>query len=206
MNGVIIARNVEPGQTLAAQDAAFIMSDHLLVVAQVDETDMAKISLGQSAEITLDAYPAATTPAKVTHIAYEARTVSNVTMYDVQVAPLEVPDYMRSGMTANVSFKIAEKSDILLLPISSIRKEEKRSLVYLKGLTQGNEPDSVEVVTGLSDGKTVEVVSGIKEDDVVLQVVVNRGEKKNETGSNPFSPFPQAGKNKSGGGGGPPPH
>ena len=214
MKGLIIANDVEPGQTISAQDVAFIMSDHLIVVAQVDETDMAKIELGQKTNLTLDAYPDESITAAVTHIAFEARTVSNVTMYDVQVSPSSVPDTMRSGMTANVSFNVAEKAGILLLPASAVHSEKGRSLVYLKdrgeaGRQGQKEPSATEIETGLTDGKMVEVLSGVTENDIVLQAVASRSDKRNDSPGNPFSPFGGGGTRGSGRGGGappPPPH
>ena len=208
MDGVIIARAVEPGQTISVNDAAFVMSDHLLVLAQVDETDLARVKLGQQAEITLDAYPNDLISAKVTHIAYEARTVNNVTMYDVQVTPHKVPAAMRSGMTANISFKVAEKQGVLLLPVAAVNTSNGHSTVIMhhakmNSPKNGEPPQQpVEITTGLTDGKVVEVVAGLKENDTIAQMVINR-EKKDTAGNTPFFGPPKMKSNK--GGGGPPP-
>src|SRR4051812_46219417 len=99
--GTIIARNVESGQTFTVSDAILSMSDRLTVKAQVDETDIAEIKLKQTASIVLDAYPRAQIEAVVDQIAYDAKTVNNVTTYVVDVLPTTTPKYMRSGMTAN---------------------------------------------------------------------------------------------------------
>ena len=92
------------------------MSDRLTVKAQVDETDIAEIHLKQRAEIVLDAYPDRAIPARVDQIAYEAKTVNNVTTYIVDVLPDKTPSFMRSGMTANVTFLTADKKGVLLVP------------------------------------------------------------------------------------------
>jgi macrolide-specific efflux system membrane fusion protein len=104
INGTIISRNAEAGQTITTSDAILVMSDLLIVKAQVDETDMAQIKLKQEAEIILDAYPKTTIPAKVDKIAYEAETVNNVTNYKIDLIPHHPTELMRSGMTANVTF------------------------------------------------------------------------------------------------------
>ena len=91
IDGTIILRSAEAGQTVAATDAPLTMSDRLTVKAQVDETDIAQIKLKQSAMIVLDAYPAEKIPAKVDQIAYDAKTTNNVTTYEVDVLPDQTP-------------------------------------------------------------------------------------------------------------------
>ncbi|MBI2441735.1 MAG: efflux RND transporter periplasmic adaptor subunit, partial [Lentisphaerae bacterium] len=83
LDGDIIARKIEPGQTITASDVLYVMSDRLIIEAQVDETDIGRIALLQAAEITLDAYPQNVISGHVDHIAYEAKLVNNVTTYMV---------------------------------------------------------------------------------------------------------------------------
>ena len=186
INGTIILRSVEPGQTFTSQDAVLVMSDRLTVKAQVDETDLGQIRIGQRAEVTLDAYPDKTIPADVLQIAYDAKTVNNVTTYQVDVLPGELPDFMRSGMTANVSFSVASRTDVLLLPVETVRISEGRSLVLLR-VQDSRQPVEREVRTGLSDGKNIELLSGLNEGDVVVVEQVKSGATQ---GTNPFAPFP----------------
>ena len=124
ISGMIIIRGVESGQTVTNNDAILVMSDRLTVKAQVDETDMAQIQLGQKAEIILDAYPKQTIAAKVDRIAYDARTVNNVTTYVVDVLPITPPVTMRSGMTANVTFTVSFRQQVLWVPTETIRTGE----------------------------------------------------------------------------------
>ena len=130
--GVVIQRATEPGQTIAATDSVFVISDHLLVVAQVDETDMARVQLGQNAQVGLDAYPGEKVTGKVHRIAFEAKTVNNVTMYDVQIDPEKVPDFMRSGMTASVQFKVEEHKNVVAVPSTLVHQENGRTFVLKK--------------------------------------------------------------------------
>ena len=81
-----------------------VLSDHLIVRAQVDETDIGKITPDMKAIITLDAYPDTKIKASVEHIYYESKTVNNVTIYEVDLIPEEVPAFFRSGMNATVDF------------------------------------------------------------------------------------------------------
>ena len=107
------------------------MSNRLIVKAQVDETDIGKVKPGLRARINLDAYPQENLEARVDHVAYEAKTVSNVTVYEVDVAPQRVPDFLRSGMTANVVFLAASKRDALLLPAEAVRQDDGGASVLL---------------------------------------------------------------------------
>ena len=97
IEGTLILRNVEPGQSFTSTDAVFVMSDRLIVVAQVDETDIGLIRLKQPARIELDAYPGRHFDGRVEQIAYDAKTVSNVTTYAVDVLPGRRPRCRRRG-------------------------------------------------------------------------------------------------------------
>lgn len=186
INGTLILRNVEPGQTFTSSDAIFTMSDRLTVKAQVDETDISQIKLKSSAEIVLDAYPGKKIQGAADQIAFDAKTINSVTKYIVDVLPEKMPDFMRSGMTANVTFFIESRNDILLVPNEAIKVRDGRTIVSLKGLDVKEQPQDIQV--GISDGKNTEVLSGLKVGDVVLvaEIKLNRDAKK---GSNPFSPM-----------------
>jgi macrolide-specific efflux system membrane fusion protein len=188
IDGTIIVGEVQPGQSFTSQDSIFVMSDRLTVKAQVDETDIAQIHLKQKAQIVLDAYPDRTIPARVDQIAYDATTVSNVTVYIVDVLPDKTPAFMRSGMTANVSFDSASAKGVLVLPSAAIRTRDGRSYVLLAPPEKKAKPVEKEVQLGLSDGKRVQILSGVSEGDVVLvsEPTFTDGSAQ---GSNPFSPF-----------------
>jgi len=190
LDGTIILRNVEPGQTISNNDSCFSLSDRLIVNAQVDETDIAKIRLKQGARIVLDAYPDQTMSAHVEKIAYDAKTVSNVTTYVVNVLPDHVPPFMKSGMTANVYFVIESKKNVLLLPSEAVKSRDMSSYVLTKGQQQNGTPAEKTITTGMSDGKQVEIVSGLIEGETILIPQFTSASGKVSTGSNPFIPSP----------------
>ena len=187
ISGTIIQRNVEPGQTFTTSDAVLVMSDRLTVKAQVDETDLAQIYLKQKAEITLDAYPDKVFSANVDQIAYEAKTVNNVTTYIIDVLPTETIDFMRSGMTANVTFFGKTKEGIILIPSEFIKYEGGRSIALVK---TDKKPQSRDIKLGISDGKNTEVVSGLEEGEIVTLIL----NKKDKSGVNPFAPIGPGGQ------------
>lgn len=187
INGTIIQKNIESGQTFTTADAILVMSDRLTVKAQVDETDIAKIKVKQNALITLDAYPEKKIQAQVDLIAYDATTVNNVTTYIVDVLPKEPPEYMRSGMTANVVFVVDSKRDVLVVPTEAIKSDGKKNMVSMKGADSKQRLER-EVQLGISDGKKTEIVAGLQAGEKILvQEFKIKGQKS--SGANPFSPM-----------------
>jgi len=187
IDGEVIVATTQPGQTVTTADAVVVLSDHLIVRAQVDETDIGKISADMKAMITLDAYPDAKINAAVEHIYYESKTVNNVTIYEVDLKPEEVLAFLRSGMNASVDFIQHGKTNALLIPQEAVQKEKDEDFVYLKQ-NNGQEPLAVRVKLGISDDKNVEVLSGINEGDRIIVKTKKYALPKNTTGRNPFMP------------------
>ena len=169
IGGEVIVRSVEPGQTVTSGDVVLVISDRLIVKAQVDETDIGKIARGQEATVSLDAYPETEVPATVDHIAFESRVVSNVTIYEVDILPETVPGIFRSGMSANVEIVQEIKRDVLTLPLEAVERTRDGNFVLAAG--EGDRPPRrTPVRTGISDGDRVEIVAGLEEGDRVLVV------------------------------------
>jgi len=187
IDGEVIVATVQPGQTVTTGDAVIVLSDRLIVRAQADETDIGKIKLGQSAWITLDAYPDTKIKATVDHIYYESKTVNNVTIYEVDLLPENVPEFFRSGMNASIDFIVESKDNALLLPEEALSKEKDKAYVLVKSLQNG-EPTKQPVELGISDGKNIEIVSGIGPDDTVILKTKKYALPKSNTGTNPFFP------------------
>ncbi len=189
INGTIILRNVEAGQTFSNQDSVFSMSNRLTIKAQVDETDLSQIKKGQDTTVVLDAYPNEKLAGKVEKLAYDAKTVSNVTTYTVDILPLQTPDFMRSGMTANVTFLVSQKLDALSIPSESIKYKEGKPTVLLPDPSDPKKPPTeLEIRLGVSDGKLTEVLEGLVEGQTLLIADLKSSAGKTP-GSNPFMPF-----------------
>ena len=189
LNGVVISKDIEPGQTVTNQDVVVVLSDRLIISAQVDETDIGQIQLGQETEIIIDAYPQYILQGCVAHIAYEAETINNVTIYQIEVAPDSVPSFMKSGMTANVIFFVASKKDVFILPSEAIRQYNGQTSVLIPNLENKKHPFSKEIEIGLTDGKKTEIISGLEEGEVVLVVQMQSLRSSNMPARNPFVPF-----------------
>lgn len=190
LSGTIVLKNVEQGETFTSTDSLFSMSDRLTIKAQVDETDIADVKVGQKAEIILDAYSDQKILGTVDKVAFDATTVSNVTTYIVDVLPDTIPEFMRSGMTANVTFLVSSKSDALLISADALHIKDGRSLVLIR---QDGDEIEKEVTIGATNGKQIEILSGLTAGDVVLSPKIKL--EKGKGGSSPFNPM---GKGKGG--------
>ena len=200
LDGTVIVRAVEPGQTVTTSDPVVVVADRLIVKAQVDETDIGAIAVGQSATIGLDAYPQQQIDAHVDHVAYEAKTVNNVTIYEVDVLPDAVPPFMRSGMTATVTCLVAQKRGALAVPAEAVRNGDRGASVLRPPATPWARPARAPVTTGLTDGKWTEIISGVREGETVLVASLRMLPGGAQRGGNPFSPFggrrPEQGRNR----------
>ncbi|MFA5259992.1 MAG: HlyD family efflux transporter periplasmic adaptor subunit [Candidatus Omnitrophota bacterium] len=188
INGDVIVRAVEPGQTVTTSDPVLVLSDRLIVSADVDETDIGRVTVGQKAVIGLDAYPDIKVNAQVNHISYESTLVNNVTIYAVDIVPESVPEVFRSGMSANVEIVVQEKNGVLLLPLEAVKDKDGRTVVLVKDPASGNQL-LVSVQTGVKDDDHVEIVSGLSTSDtVILSDQTFSLPAARSTGRNPFMP------------------
>jgi macrolide-specific efflux system membrane fusion protein len=187
IDGEVIVATTQPGQTVTASDAVLVLSDRLIVRAQVDEVDIGKITVGKKAIVSLDAYPEEKIDAVVDHIYYESKTVNNVTIYEVDLMPAEVPLFFRSGMNATVNFIEESKEGVLLIPIEAVFKEKGNDYVWVK---QNDNPEPLKalITLGLSDDKNVEVLSGINQDDKILLKMSKYSLPTATKSKNPFMP------------------
>jgi len=187
IDGEVIVRSVEPGQSVTTAAAVLVLSDRLIVDAQVDETDIGKIKISQAVTITLDAYPAIEIKGTVDHIAYESKLVNNVTIYDVEILPEQVPEFFRSGMSANAAIEVQNKNNVLLIPNEAVVKEKGGNFVRIAG-TPGSAPELRKISLGMSDDVNVEVVSGLNPNDTIILASKSFVLPQDKTGSNPFMP------------------
>ena len=188
IDGEVIVATTQPGQTVTTSDDVVVLSDRLIVRAQVDETDIGKIKVNQKASISLDAYPNVKIKAKVDHIYYESKTVNNVTIYEVDLIAEEIPPFFRSGMNATVDFIDKSKENILLIPVEAAHKDKAGDYVFVK-IEPDKEPVKTLVKLGMTDDKNIEVISGLKESDHIVVKAKKYVLPKNAAGgTNPFMP------------------
>jgi membrane fusion protein, macrolide-specific efflux system len=187
IDGKVIVRTFEPGQTITTTDALLVLSDRLIVKAQFDETDIGRIKIGQQAIINLDAYPKDKIKGSVDHIAYESQLVNNVTIYDVDIVPREVPDFFRSGMSANVEVIEDSRKGVILIPLEALQNNQGEKFVMLKKV-KGKGMEKRQIKVGLTDIDSAEIISGLSLSDIVLIKDQKYVPQKQDTSTNPFMP------------------
>jgi len=186
IDGEVIVRAVEPGQTVAASDAVLVLSDRLVVSGQFDETDIGGVRKGQAALVTLDAYPDVKLEGVVDHVAYESEMVNNVTIYNVEILPKDMPDMMRSGMSVTVEVIEKKAEDVMTIPSSAIHYDAERQYVLVRDSRGKITERDIEV--GLNNDQTAEVISGLGAEDSVIAQDTSYLPERKKSGTNPFIP------------------
>lgn len=127
VDGVVISRNVDVGQTVAASLQAptlFVIANNLTkmqVHANVDEADIGKISEAVDVRFTVDAYPNDTFVGRIQEIRLNPQTVQNVVTYSVIIA-VDNPDLkLKPGMTANITITVDQRENVLRVPNAALR-------------------------------------------------------------------------------------
>jgi len=182
MDGVVIDKTVEVGQTVAASFSTpnlLTIGDLLVmqVTTSIDEADVGQVAVGQEAEFTVDAFPHRVFKGNVSKVYYAPVTVQNVVTYSGIIEVQNPERILRPGMTANVKIITSRKKGVLTVPSSALRVVMDVPYKEPKGLQRGTrtvwvmrgeKPSPVQVKVGVTDFTNTEIVSGLKEGDVVV--------------------------------------
>lgn len=147
IDGVVLDRAVEVGQTVAASfntPTLFTIANDLTqmkVEAKVDEADIGQLKDGQRVEFTVDAFPSKKFSGSVTEIRLQPITTNNVVTYTVVIGAPNPNNILKPGMTANATFFVTERKDILLVPAKATRfnpdPETLAKVMPMNGVPQG---------------------------------------------------------------------
>jgi HlyD family secretion protein len=216
VDGVVISRNVDVGQTVAASLQApiiFAIADDLTkmqIDTNVAEADVGVVAVDQDVDFTVDAFPNRTFHGKVVQVRNAPITVQNVVTYDTVIGVSNSDLKLKPGMTANVSIIIAHKDDVLLIKNAALRyrpadamppetrsspsgarpsggSRERRSGERTVYVLSGSRPRPVQIKAGISDGIATEVTEGLKEGDRVVTAELTSPTAAASPGANPFS-------------------
>ncbi|HEU4402336.1 MAG TPA: efflux RND transporter periplasmic adaptor subunit [Candidatus Polarisedimenticolia bacterium] len=189
IDGVVISRNVDVGQTVAAS----LQAPTLFTIAQdlrkmqvdtnVAEADVGKLRAGMPTAFNVDAFPGEAFKGVIRQIRNAPQTLQNVVTYDA-VIDVDNPDLkLRPGMTANVTFTYAEKDGVLKVPNAALRFRPPNGIAAAAPrpapgrrtlwLLQGGKPVPVTIGMGLSDGTVTEAAEGdLHEGDALITEAV----------------------------------
>jgi HlyD family secretion protein len=141
MDGVVIRRPVELGDTVMSGVSSFNAGTVLMTVADVEtmiikaginEVDIGKVRLEQPVKVTLDAYPKVKFAGKILRIAPAARLEEKVKVFDVEIAIEHQGAELRTGMTANIDILGEKRAKVLTVPVEAIFKKDDAEVVYVK--------------------------------------------------------------------------
>jgi len=141
MDGVVIRRNIELGDTVMSGVSSFNSGTVLMTVADVEtmiikaginEVDIGKVRLAQPVKVTLDAYPKVKFAGTIKRISPAARLEEKVKVFDVEVAIERQGAELRTGMTANVDIVGEKRDKVLSVPVEAIFKKDEKEIVYVK--------------------------------------------------------------------------
>ena len=192
---MIISRSVVVGQTVTNSTVLFELSDRLIVMADVDETDLGKISVGQSATVKVDSFPDQVLRAKVARIAHQSVSKSSINIYPVLLEPSAIPPEFRAGLTASVYFELEDVDKALVLP-TWVAEGRDNFEGKLRVKNASGESENRKVKFGASNGQKIVVLSGLKEGDTVLVREQKFGGDK-QNSSTPFGiGAPRGGKRR----------
>ena len=219
MDGVIVERNVDVGQTVAASFSTpqlFLIANDLSdmqILALVDESDIGAIRPGQPVEFTVQAYPNQRFTGMVQQVRLQSKTQDNVVSYTAVVGVKNTTGQLLPGMTATVQFVTGDAENVLIVPNSALRvKPTPAMLAQTRGigaddrlpansgvlwtLSNDGTPRPVRVHTGLSDESHTEVAGqNLAVGTKIVIGVVDAGGASGDAGSrNPFqNPRPSGG-------------
>jgi len=180
VNGIVVSRNVDVGQTVAASfqtPTLFVIAQDLTqmqVNANVSESDIGGVAEGKAASFRVDAYPKQFFDGVVTQVRNAPINIQNVVTYDVVITVDNRELKLKPGMTANVTIVTAKKEDPLRVPNGALRFRMPdtpidRKITQLWVLDQAAQPKQMTITTGIADSLFTEIFEGpVKEGDKVI--------------------------------------
>ncbi len=192
VDGIILQKYVEKGQIIASGVSSVsggtpivdIAAMHTVYIESgIDEIDIGKVKIGQIAQIVAEAYPKLHFSGKVIRIAPEAKVEQNMTLFNVIIEVKNTDNKLKSGMNTQIQITTLEKKNILLAPLiafESPKSEPSKNDERIVQLKEGGQFVTRTVTVGLSDFKEVEILSGLKEKDILGVAMTSRLKKANE--------------------------
>jgi HlyD family secretion protein len=180
IDGIVLSRDVEVGDAVSSilvlgSSATLVMTlgdtSEVYVKGKVDESDIAKVYLGEPARIKVESFKDKTFSGKVTKISPMGVEKDNVTTFEVRVSINNPGGELKAAMTANAEIILDEHKNVLMIPEGAIIYDrDKKASVEVPDPKGKEGKHKVPVQIGISNGAKTEVLSGLKEkDQVVLQ-------------------------------------
>ncbi|MHC5613955.1 MAG: efflux RND transporter periplasmic adaptor subunit [Nostoc sp.] len=215
-DGIIIRKYADPGAfvtpTTAGSSVSSATSSSILaladinqVVANVSESNIAQIRIGQQVVIKVDAYPTKTFSGKVSQIAAQATVEQNVTSFEVKAALVgDANKFLRSGMNVSVEFQVGQLQNALTVPTVAITRQQNVTGVFVA--RKGELPKFTPIATGATVNNRTEVKTGLDgTEQILISPPPSPKEKSGFSLPNLFGGSKEGSPGPPPGGGGPPP-
>ena len=166
-DGIVSSLPLREGDVTETDAVAAVLhtGGAVLMTVEIDETDVPEVRPGQSAAVTMDAWPEESFPARVARVSRIGKVSGSITVYEADLL-LEGDDRLLEGMHGSAVIAVDTKREVLTIPVKALREDENGAYVYVRG---GNgEPVRREVETGISDGMTAEITNGLVRGEIVL--------------------------------------
>ena len=190
MSGTVIKRNVEAGDSVVSGLAEFGAGTVLVTIGDlsrmvvkldVNEVDIPKLSLHQSADIHLDAFPAETFKGEISFMGPMAElNDQKIKIFRTKVEIAKADPRLRPGMTARIEVILAERADVIKVPIETVFEEGDKTVAYVMTDDPKAPPVRRLVKTGLKDEVEMEILDGVKAGE---KLSLNKPEDKKDAKS-----------------------
>ena len=179
-SGVVTKKFADPGAFVApttsgsavssaTSSSILSLASNNQIMANVAESNIAQIKLGQSVEIKVDAYPGKTFVGKAIQLATQSTTVQNVTSFEVKSSVADPTKLLRVGMSVDVEFKVGTLSDVLVIPtVAIVRQEGSSGVLVMAGEKGDRRSEFRPITTGVSVADKTVVLSGLQAGDRVM--------------------------------------
>lgn len=174
-DGVVAAFSVKLGDTVSQGTAvATLVTKQKIATISMNEVDVAKIALGNKVTITFDAIDGLSVTGQVAEIDTIGTVSQGVVSYNVKISFDIQDERIKPGMSVSANIITEVKTDVLLAPNAAVQIDNSGS--YVQVLTNG-QPKAVDVVVGLANDTTTEIVSGLNEGDKVVTQTIDPNQK-----------------------------
>ncbi|MDR7868624.1 MAG: efflux RND transporter periplasmic adaptor subunit [Sporomusaceae bacterium] len=180
IDGVVIGKPIPAGQTVAQglSNPMVILTvadlSKMQIETQVDESDIGKVTVGQKATFTVDAYPGKVFTGVVSSVSQKATVQQNVVYYGVIIDVDAGDRELKPTMTARVSVGVGESKNALTVPLSAIKTNKNQQYVVVM---KNGQATNVNVTTGLTSEERVEITGGLTDGD---QIVVSQAKPQQQ--------------------------
>ncbi len=206
ISGTVLQLAAQQGETLAAglsSPTLIVVADlnRLEVATYVDETDIGKIRIGQSATVTVDAFANQTFTGHVSKIASGSTIQQGVITYDVTISLANPTHTLKPDMTASVTIQTGKQTNVLLVSSDAVKIGTNGMTVNVLSQQNGHAGSTARaVVTGGTDGVNTEIKSGLKEGETVILAGTIKSIANPSAAKKTTSPFSTPARGGRGGG------